>query len=255
MSDEDKSELVRQIEALRDAQFHDLDYETKAKLLKGWVAVDHRMRQNGQDRPVWDGNFPMVDLLNNEVVIKTDKGEQVGKAIYSLPVEDTDGVVKQGLLVHIPSSGSIYIVPGRNVRPATNEDRQTMQRHITYAKILSGSNESIEVITKEKRSRRVAGTHLLSEMMSRVSDRKLVVEDKSGFHKIFGNKKGICVYLAIKGGRADLSGFCIDHPAVKPLSEQEAKEKHLGKVRGQIDFNRDDKTVLEGWNIVLDALG
>jgi len=40
--------------------------------------------------------------------------------------------------------------------------------------------------------------------------------------------------VAKRGSRLDLSGFCITHPAVKAISEAEAKARRIGKVRGQV---------------------
>lgn len=241
-------------EALRNSDFNLLDDETKSYFLSRYVAADRRMVELGQADVVWDGNIPIEKLINNEVVAKTERGEVVGKAITFGKIDD-GGVVKRTVLVHVPSSGSVYEVFGRNVRLAEAEDLTRMRTEITMAQRLVVANRNVEEMVKAKRSKRVNGSHLVDRMMSVVKQRKLAVDDKAGYHKIFGNEKGVCVYLAKKGGRADLSGFCVEHPAVIPLSEEEAKAKHLGKVRGQVDFNRPDELVMEAWDVVLGRLG
>jgi len=50
------------------------------------------------------------------------------------------------------------------------------------------------------------------------------------------------------------SGFNLDLPGIKQISETEAKEKHLGKVRGQIDFSQADEVVLETFSAALKKL-
>lgn len=251
----EESEYLKLAHALNRSEFHYLDAETKTQILSSWVKVDYEMRSKGQPKPIWDGSVPMSEVIGHEVVAKTDKGEMVGKAIYSTTLPDSDGVYKHAVVVHVPASGSILLVHGRNVRPASQDESKLIERQVTFAKQINKTNETIKISMKEKRSKRVSGTHLLESMLQDVKDLRLVVEEKSGFYKIFGNKKGVCIYLANKGGRADLSGFSLDIPGIKIISEEAAKERHLGKVRGQVDFDRDDKIIMEAWRKVLSELG
>jgi hypothetical protein len=46
----------------------------------------------------------------------------------------------------------------------------------------------------------------------------------------------------------------LDASAVKQITEQEAKDKHLGKVRGQLDFNASDEDVLAAYGKALAEL-
>lgn len=254
-----KSNSTRLAENLRDSQFHDLDMDTKNIILKNWVRSDFEMKHSGQTKPVWDCAYSMVDVVGNEVVAKTDRGEMVGKAIYLTIHKDSDGVFKHAIVVHVPASGSIFMVPGRSIKLADDDDRRRMVNEVEYVKKLTNANEAVEEIVREKRSKRVSGSHLYDDMMNMVNSSKtLFINDKTGYHQIMSNaskKAKTSVYLAKKGGKAYLTNFCIDDVGVKPMSEAEAREKHLGRVRGQIDFERDDATVMKAWENVLKTLG
>lgn len=251
---EDKNSVSSVAIALRDSEFHDLDFETKNKLLKQWVNSDNEMKSKGQTRPVWDGHGPLIDFLGKNVVAETDKGSQVGKVIYTTIVADRDGVYKQALIIHIPGSGSIIELPGRYVRLAVEDDVNRMKDEIKFARIIKSSDVQISDTTEKKRRQKVKGVHLLKPMMEMLDASKLVVEDKTAFLKVFGNVKKRCVYFQKKGGRVDLSGFEIDHVAVNKISREEAKARHIGNVMAQIEFELDDESVLDAWKKVLESL-
>lgn len=232
--------------------FDNLDPEVRSRILRDEVISDREMRDAGQERV--DPNGYDLSIIGKDVVAKTAKGEVVGRAIHFGKVRDVDGVYKRTVLVHVPSSGSIYAALPSDVRPAAAEDRERMQAEITMAQKLRHVAERVVGETKERRAKVVRGSHLVDEMLATAVARGLPTDDKSGFVMI-GGPKGPRVYLAKKGGRADLSCFCIAHPGVREISEEEAREKHLGKVRGQIDFDRPDADVMEAWSAVLDALG
>jgi hypothetical protein len=105
-----------------------------------------------------------------------------------------------------------------------------------------------------RRERTVKGSHLLPQLLSEDRIKGLSTEDKSGFTKILGKQKGRAIYVAKKGGRVDLSGFTVESPAVAQISEEDARQKHLGKVRGQLDFNQADDAVLSAYDAALEIL-
>lgn len=74
----------------------------------------------------------------------------------------------------------------------------------------------------------------VTELVKLAQEQGLAVSETSGFYKVEGRAKGLRLYVAKKGSRLDLSGFCVTHPAVKPITEAEAKAKRIGKVRGQV---------------------
>lgn len=99
---------------------------------------------------------------------------------------------------------------------------------------------------KARRERVVKGSHLTDRFLKEVTDRGLRVDENSSFHRVYGKGKS-AIYIAKRGGRVDLSGFSIDHAAVEKIDEQTAKDKHLGRVRGQLNFELGDEVVVEGF--------
>jgi hypothetical protein len=116
------------------------------------------------------------------------------------------------------------------------------------AEKLAAAGEKAEAQKAARRERVVKGSHLLPKLKELATAAGLETKENSGFLKINGGVKGKNVLIAKKGGRVDLSGFTVEAAAVKQLSETEAREKHLGKVRGQIDFNKTDDEVLEAFS-------
>lgn len=121
-------------------------------------------------------------------------------------------------------------------------------------KRLLAAGKLVEADAKQKRERSVKGSHLTQALTDKAKAAGLVTEDKSGFLKILKAKGGPTVYVAHKGGRVDLSGFTFEHEAVRQISEEHAKEKHLGKVRGTLDFDKSDDLVLAAFDMALETL-
>lgn len=122
------------------------------------------------------------------------------------------------------------------------------------AEKLVAAGKQAEEAKAARRERTVKGSHLLEALIQRATTAGFVITDKSGFIKISGSTKGRKVYVARKGGRVDGSGFAVEHAALLPVSEEEAREKHIGKVRCQIDFDQDDASVLSAYDALLAAL-
>lgn len=75
----------------------------------------------------------------------------------------------------------------------------------------------------------------------------LTVEKQAAFLKIGLGDKAIYVADTQKVTRVDISGFSFEHPALKTLSPEEAKELKIGRVRGQLDFTKGEDAVLEAF--------
>lgn len=129
----------------------------------------------------------------------------------------------------------------------TNETNEMAQK-------LQAAGEKAEAQKAARRERVVKGSHLLPKLLEQATAASLNLEDMSGFTKITGANKKLRVLVAKKGGRVDLSGFTVEADAVRQITEQEAREKHLGKVRGQIDFNKSDDEVLAAFSAALTEL-
>lgn len=122
------------------------------------------------------------------------------------------------------------------------------------AETLVAAGQKAEQAKAERRERTVKGAHLLNSLKEKAEKAGLEIVEKSGFFQILGASKGRRVYLAKKGGRADASGFSVDHVAIIQISEQEARDKHLGKVRGMLNFDQPDEQVLEAYGLLLAKL-
>ncbi|HEU5118720.1 MAG TPA: hypothetical protein VFT74_19150 [Isosphaeraceae bacterium] len=122
------------------------------------------------------------------------------------------------------------------------------------AETLAQAGKLAEEQKTQRRERTVKGSHLLAQMTEAVAAAGLKAEDKSGFTKVTGKAKGLAVYVAKKGGRVDLSGFTVQSAAIKQITEQEARDKHLGKVRGQVDFDQTDALIMEAFGQALGQL-
>ncbi len=137
----------------------------------------------------------------------------------------------------------MHINPKENPTIANGEVDTEMAQRLTAA------GQKAEDATEARRERTVKGSHLTDQLLALATGK--TVEDKSGFHKITGKSKGRAVYLAKKGGRVDASGFTITNDAVTQISEEVAKDKHLGRVRGQIDFEKSDAEVTSAFSALL----
>ncbi len=122
-------------------------------------------------------------------------------------------------------------------------DNQTSNTETTTAAPAEGMAEKLqkagEKAQKAKAERTVKlvkGATLNPAFLEKANASGAKVEEKSGFFKIAAGVKGKNLYLARKGGRVDLSGFTVTNDAVLQISEEEARAKHLGKVRGQLNF-------------------
>ena len=122
------------------------------------------------------------------------------------------------------------------------------------AEKLAAAGEKAENQRRQRRERVVKGSHLLGALTEKAKAAGLTLEEKNGFLKVNGGVRGKNVYIAKKGGRVDLSGFTVDASAVKQITEQEAREKHLGKVRGQLDFDKSDEEILSAFDSALTTL-
>ena len=79
------------------------------------------------------------------------------------------------------------------------------------------------------------------------------VEEAGQNYKITGVDPSKKLYLFKNQLRVDLSGFSVDHPGVRKISDDEARDMHLGKVRGQLLFD-DRASALEAFEKALAAL-
>jgi hypothetical protein len=131
----------------------------------------------------------------------------------------------------------------------TTNEKQMKER-------LIGAGKLAEDAKVQRRQRAVKGSHLLGQLVekAKAAGEGLTVKDNNGFFKFTGPTKGRSIYIAKKGGRVDLSGFTVDSEGIRQITEESAREKHLGKVRGQLDFGKTDEVVLTAFDLAVTTL-
>lgn len=92
------------------------------------------------------------------------------------------------------------------------------------------------------------------KLLAIVEEQGLQAEPMAAFFKVAVGGRAVYIAKTKKVSRVDLSGFDIKHPAVSRLTEDEAKELKLGKVRGQINFEKSEEKVLEAFTTALQMM-
>lgn len=136
----------------------------------------------------------------------------------------------------------------------TNTTDNTESNVTDLRERLQAAGEKAAKAKAERRERVVKGSHLTAKFLEAATVAGLTIDEMSGFTKLTGADKKKRVLIAKKGGRVDLSGFTVEAEAIRQVTEAEAKEKHLGKVRGQVDFNKTDDEVLSAFSSALSQL-
>lgn len=213
------------------------------------VARDHAIARRAErlsiPGPLWDGPGREWDVVNRDVLVQTPDGERVGRVVY-FGIREEGGSLVKDVLVYSPASGSLHCVPGRDLRLASAADAGLLAQAAADAAARAEARRD-EPSSHERRTERTKAGALLDQMLDAVHALQLAVEEKAGFHKIVRSRGTRRIYLAKKGGRADLSGFSIEHPAVAQLTREQARERHLGQVRGQVDFSRSAEEIMDAW--------
>lgn len=243
-------------------QLESLDWQTRNELFVKIGREELKMKSNGIERPTWCGPLPEDQILGATVVIPTEQGERRGRVICF-------GVINSGgseswersVIVCSDSSGTIHEGPGSAARLATPEDAERIQSEMVMAKRLAEAADAAQrgaVAPSPERSRRRGqrDPSLIVEMTKLASASPVVraVEEGASNFKIVGKDASRRIYLFKSQLRADLSGFSVDHPGVRKISDEEARDMHLGKVRGQLLFD-DRATALAAFGAALAALG
>lgn len=228
------------VERLKDLMGQVPDVE-RSDMLIHTGKMDARMRSNGYERPPWKGPISELEILGKDVVVPSAMGKQVGRVVY-FGIHQEGAVFERSVYAMVPSSGTLIEAPGSAVELPGSADLDRMRREIDMA----GALERAESKPKEPSNRRrkhekdPAFTQHLVDLAIEIG---LTVEKKKTFNKIYGSQKGRTVYVAVEALRVDLSGFCVEHSGIRAISADEAKEQHLGAVRGTIIF--DDREVAE----------
>lgn len=236
-----------------------LDWKTKNELLLKIGRMELKMRAAGTERPQWLGPVPEDKILGADVVIPTDQGERRGTVIC-FGVVNIGGVCwEKSVIVHVPASGTQHEGPGSAARLATAEDVERIHDEVEMAQRLLSAAEAAQKGTvapspEKARKRGQRDPELVKELhaLASLSNAVKSLEEGGTNYKITGSA-GKRIYLFKNQLRADLSGFTVDHPGVRKISDDEARDMHLGKVRGQLLFD-DRATAKAAFEAALAAL-
>lgn len=116
---------------------------------------------------------------------------------------------------------------------------------------LKAAGEKAKAERQERRERTVKGSHLLEPMREYVTAEGCSILEQTAALKVSGGVKKKLVYIAKKGGVVSISGFTLQHPAVKQITEADARARHLGLVRGQLDFDKSDDEVMAAFKLAV----
>ncbi len=238
-----------------------LNWSDRNELLVRIGRMELKMRADGQERPVWRGPLPEVKLLGADVVLQTNEGERRGRVVC-FGVLNTGGEYERSVVVHVPASGTQHEAPGSMTRLASKEDSERIQNEMAMAGKLAeaayaatrGPADPAKALERQ-RKRGLKDPKLIERMLAAANESKDVVriDDGSSNHKITGLDPGKRIYLFKTQLRVDVSGFSFDHPGLRKISDDEARDMHLGKVRGQILFD-DRETAFAAFEMALKGL-
>jgi len=227
-----------------------VDYDSDIMINCDWVKIDAERRRAGADPVTWIGDFDLPDIGD---VLAVWPGCCVGTVVdYGIKI--VGDRFERAVWTKLGNREFIKLT-GRECKPVTDEEIQKIElQNVEFKRRLVSAGKKVERQRKERRQRQVKGSHLLDEMLSLAGKSGLQQEEKSSFYKISGSTKGRYVYVATKGGRVDLSGFCFDHKAVTTITEDEATRRHLGKVRGTLNFDVGDESAMQAYQKALSLL-
>lgn len=223
------------------AELSALPWEQRNELLVRIGRMELRMRASGQERSAWRGPVPEDRILGADVVVPTEQGERRGRVIC-FGVVSTGPEYERSVIVHVPSSGTQHEAPGSLVRLADPGDVARIASEAEMAARLRSAQAVAEARSRPAR-RGVRDPELVQGMLdlAQAHPRVRSVERGASNSKVTGADPTRRMYVFSLQLRVDLSGFTLDHPGVRRVSEQEARDMHLGKVRGQLVF--DDRAV------------
>lgn len=237
-----------------------LSWKERNELLIKIGRMELRMRSDGQERPVWKGPVAEDRLLGTEVVVPTEQGEQRGRVIC-FGVLNMGTEYERSVVVHVPSSGTQHEAPGSVTRLANTDDSARIVNEVRMAARLADAVEVAELgpthsAHPERVKRRGQKDPLLASQMLAAANAHVnvrSVEEGATNHKVTGMDRSKRLYVFKSQLRVDVSGFSFDHPGMRRISDEEARDMHLGKVRGQLLFE-DRKQAFAAFEAALEGL-
>ena len=120
------------------------------------------------------------------------------------------------------------------------------------AEKLAEANKKAENQKAERRARTVKGSHLTQTFVNLATEAGADIRENTGFYVIVGKSgKSQRIYVAKRGGIVDLLGFTVTDAAVRQISKEEAKAKHMGRVQGRLNLELSDSEILSAFKAAL----
>lgn len=223
-----------------------VDPDTYTSFMCDWVRQDAKMRKSGQSScQKWPGELP---LIGSELTAFGCTGTVCDYGVH----QNKENIYERCVWIKFPGGEFVKALFSEIAVVTPEEMERQKQQDGEFKEKLIAAGKLVERQRKERRARVVKGSHLLEQMLEECS--ALDVDKKSSFYKVTGSTKGRAIYIAVKGGRVDLSGFGVEHVAITSISEEMAKQKHLGRVRGQIIFALGDDPAMDAFKTALGEL-
>lgn len=229
-----------------------LNWDVRNEILLKIGREELRMRRSygGDVKPTWKGPVPETKILGADVVIPTEHGERRGRVVCFGVIHMGGDDWERSVIVHVPSSGTQHEGPGSATRLATTEDSERIQCELEMAGKLAEAADAAQrgaaSPSHEKPRKRGQRDPKLVEMMiaaAKNSNNVKGVEEGATNFKVIGIDPTRRIYLFKSQLRVDLSGFSVDHVGIRKISDDEARDMHLGKVRGQLLFEDRDSAM------------
>lgn len=240
------SRLTKELDAL--------SWQARNDLIVSIGRMELRMRSTGQERPLWRGPAPVDQLLGANVVVPTEQGERRGRVVAFGVVQNPEGIdYERSVIVHVPSSGTHHEAAGSLARLANPEDLARIRGELEMARKLAEAGQGrIQTTTARPRRRGDKDPVLFERMLTaaKCSANVKSIEEGTANFKVTGLDGSKRIYLFKSQLRVDISGFSVEHPGIRTISEAEARDMHLGKVRGQLLFD-DRETAFAAFELAL----
>lgn len=167
--------------------------------------------------------------MTEYVSVMTDKGRIVG------PLHHIDETSGRAFVNHI-SSGSVVSGPVQSVRPASDDEKQVADAHVTWARVMTESQSKIsDALSSVENARRA------EKLLDMARSMGMSVREAGCFYKISDPGAHGSIYLSKNCKRIDISDMTVDHHLVREISEDEARARRLGKIRAQaVDIKADE---------------
>jgi PHD/YefM family antitoxin component YafN of YafNO toxin-antitoxin module len=228
-----------------------VNYDNSIIIACDWVKMDTARRSAGSPAIVWSADFDLPGI-GDDIVVSSANDFIATVIDYGIKLVGDD--FHRAVWIK-NNKAEVVKLAAEEFKLMTEEDRDRIEKqNAEFKKRLIGAGKKVERNRKERRQKQVQGSHLLEQMMALIQARGLVIDEKSSFYQVTGNVKGLKVYVAIKGGRVDTSGFSFEHPGLELITEEQARNRHIGKVRGTINFHVGDENAMAAYEEALSFL-